>query len=150
MFAGVLLPWRAGALHPVSTWHFSRERGAAGLRPLPWEWWPWTRRGTKHLILCRWFSLKIKIMLKMHFWCSETLAFLVNLMYVFFNSNAGQCPTGYFSNDGFKPCQPCPLGTYQPDLGRTLCFPCGGNLSTKREGASSFHDCEVKGHFGLD
>lgn len=60
-------------------------------------------------------------------------------------SNPGQCPTGYFSSDGFKPCQPCPQGAYQPDLGRTLCFPCGGGLSTKREGASSFHDCEVKG-----
>ena len=59
----------------------------------------------------------------------------------------GQCPTGYFSSDGFKPCQPCPQGAYQPDLGRTLCFPCGGGLSTKREGASSFHDCEVKGRF---
>lgn len=59
--------------------------------------------------------------------------------------NPGQCPTGYFSSDGFKPCQPCPQGAYQPDLGRTLCFPCGGGLSTKREGASSFHDCEVKG-----
>ena len=64
-------------------------------------------------------------------------------------SNSGQCPTGYFSSDGFKPCQPCPQGTYQPDLGRTLCFPCGGGLSTKREGASSFHDCEVKGQSTL-
>uniref|UniRef100_A0A8C6UQK6 Signal peptide, CUB domain, EGF-like 3 n=1 Tax=Neogobius melanostomus TaxID=47308 RepID=A0A8C6UQK6_9GOBI len=61
------------------------------------------------------------------------------------SSCAGQCPTGFFSSDGFKPCQPCPQGTYQPDLGRTLCFPCGGGLNTKREGASSFHDCEVKG-----
>uniref|UniRef100_A0A7N8X3N3 Signal peptide, CUB and EGF-like domain-containing protein 2 n=1 Tax=Mastacembelus armatus TaxID=205130 RepID=A0A7N8X3N3_9TELE len=60
------------------------------------------------------------------------------------SSCAGQCPTGSFSSDGFKPCQLCPQGTYQPDLGRTLCFPCGGGLSTKREGASSFHDCEVK------
>uniref|UniRef100_A0AAZ3RGJ7 Signal peptide, CUB and EGF-like domain-containing protein 3 n=1 Tax=Oncorhynchus tshawytscha TaxID=74940 RepID=A0AAZ3RGJ7_ONCTS len=60
------------------------------------------------------------------------------------SSCAGQCPTGYYSSDGFKPCQPCPYGSYQPDLGRTLCFPCGGGLSTKREGASSFHDCEVK------
>uniref|UniRef100_A0A6Q2XTU4 Signal peptide, CUB and EGF-like domain-containing protein 3 n=1 Tax=Esox lucius TaxID=8010 RepID=A0A6Q2XTU4_ESOLU len=60
------------------------------------------------------------------------------------SSCAGQCPTGYYASDGFKPCQPCPLGSYQPDLGRTLCFPCGGGLSTKREGASSFHDCEVK------
>lgn len=57
----------------------------------------------------------------------------------------GQCPPGYFSSDGFKPCQPCPVGTYQPDPGRTLCFPCGGGLGTKREGASSFNDCEVKG-----
>uniref|UniRef100_A0A672NZU9 Signal peptide, CUB domain, EGF-like 3 n=1 Tax=Sinocyclocheilus grahami TaxID=75366 RepID=A0A672NZU9_SINGR len=48
-------------------------------------------------------------------------------------SCAGQCPPGYFSSDGFKPCQPCPLGTYQPDPGRTLCFPCGGGLGTKRE-----------------
>ncbi|CAB1329800.1 unnamed protein product [Coregonus sp. 'balchen'] len=60
------------------------------------------------------------------------------------SSCAGQCPTGYFSSDGFQPCQPCLFGSYQPDLGRTLCFPCGGGLSTKREGASSFHDCEVK------
>uniref|UniRef100_A0A8C1KTH4 Signal peptide, CUB and EGF-like domain-containing protein 2 n=1 Tax=Cyprinus carpio TaxID=7962 RepID=A0A8C1KTH4_CYPCA len=59
-------------------------------------------------------------------------------------SCAGQCPPGYFSSDGFKPCQPCPVGTYQPDPGRTLCFPCGGGLGTKREGASSFNDCEVK------
>ncbi len=57
----------------------------------------------------------------------------------------GQCPTGYFSSDGFKPCQLCPVGTYQPDPGRTLCFPCGGGLGTKREGANSFNDCEVKG-----
>uniref|UniRef100_A0A8C9SKD0 Signal peptide, CUB domain, EGF-like 3 n=1 Tax=Scleropages formosus TaxID=113540 RepID=A0A8C9SKD0_SCLFO len=61
------------------------------------------------------------------------------------SSCSGQCPTGYYSGDGFKPCQPCPQGTYQPDPGRTLCFPCGGGLSTKREGASSFHDCEAKG-----
>uniref|UniRef100_A0A8C8A0E6 Signal peptide, CUB and EGF-like domain-containing protein 2 n=1 Tax=Oryzias sinensis TaxID=183150 RepID=A0A8C8A0E6_9TELE len=60
------------------------------------------------------------------------------------SSCAGQCSTGSFSSDGFQPCQPCPYGTYQPDLGRTLCFPCGGGLGTKKEGASSFHECEVK------
>ncbi|XP_041083887.1 signal peptide, CUB and EGF-like domain-containing protein 3 isoform X1 [Polyodon spathula] len=59
-------------------------------------------------------------------------------------SCTGQCPSGYHSHDGFKPCQACPRGTYQPDLGRTLCFPCGGGLSTKNEAASSFHDCETK------
>ncbi|XP_078077395.1 signal peptide, CUB and EGF-like domain-containing protein 2 [Mustelus asterias] len=64
----------------------------------------------------------------------------------------GQCLGGEFSTDGFRPCQPCPLGTYQPEFGRTSCFSCGGGLTTKREGAASFQDCETKvqcspGHF---
>ncbi|XP_069484230.1 signal peptide, CUB and EGF-like domain-containing protein 1 isoform X3 [Ambystoma mexicanum] len=58
----------------------------------------------------------------------------------------GQCSPGYFSNDGFKPCQYCTLGTYQPEPGRTFCFPCGGGLQTKYEGAVSFQDCETKVH----
>lgn len=57
---------------------------------------------------------------------------------------AGQCPPGQHSTDGFKPCQPCPRGTYQPEAGRTLCFPCGGGLTTKHEGAISFQDCDTK------
>ncbi|XP_076414485.1 signal peptide, CUB and EGF-like domain-containing protein 3 isoform X3 [Peromyscus maniculatus bairdii] len=57
---------------------------------------------------------------------------------------AGQCPPGQHSVDGFKPCQPCPRGTYQPEAGRTLCFPCGGGLTTKHEGAISFQDCDTK------
>nr|XP_023696327.1 signal peptide, CUB and EGF-like domain-containing protein 3 isoform X1 [Paramormyrops kingsleyae] len=60
------------------------------------------------------------------------------------SSCAGQCPSGSYSNDGFRPCQPCPLGSYQPEPGRMQCFSCGGGLSTKRENSSSFHDCEVK------
>ncbi|XP_039403764.1 signal peptide, CUB and EGF-like domain-containing protein 1 isoform X12 [Mauremys reevesii] len=58
----------------------------------------------------------------------------------------GQCSPGYFSSDGFKPCSVCSLGTYQPEPGRTLCFPCGGGLVTKYEGAVSFQDCETKVH----
>ncbi|XP_040329202.1 signal peptide, CUB and EGF-like domain-containing protein 3 isoform X3 [Herpailurus yagouaroundi] len=57
---------------------------------------------------------------------------------------AGQCSPGQYSVDGFKPCQPCPRGTYQPEAGRTLCFPCGGGLTTKHEGAISFQDCDTK------
>ncbi|XP_061526927.1 signal peptide, CUB and EGF-like domain-containing protein 2 isoform X8 [Phycodurus eques] len=56
----------------------------------------------------------------------------------------GQCPPGQFSHDGFGPCPPCPLGSYQPDAGRTTCFPCGGNLVTKRSGAVTFQECETK------
>uniref|UniRef100_A0A8C9NZG9 Signal peptide, CUB and EGF-like domain-containing protein 1 n=1 Tax=Spermophilus dauricus TaxID=99837 RepID=A0A8C9NZG9_SPEDA len=58
----------------------------------------------------------------------------------------GQCSPGFFSADGFQPCQACPRGTYQPEPGRTGCFPCGGGLLTKLEGATSFQDCEAKVH----
>ncbi|KAM9301654.1 signal peptide, CUB and EGF-like domain-containing protein 2 [Gastrophryne carolinensis] len=54
------------------------------------------------------------------------------------------CPPGEFSSDGFRPCDPCPLGSYQPEAGRTSCFPCGGGLTTRHSGASSFHDCETR------
>ncbi|XP_053562764.1 signal peptide, CUB and EGF-like domain-containing protein 3 [Bombina bombina] len=56
----------------------------------------------------------------------------------------GNCPSGHFSADGFKPCQSCPRGTYQPESGRTYCFPCGGGLGTRQEGAITFQDCETK------
>ncbi|XP_074473089.1 signal peptide, CUB and EGF-like domain-containing protein 2 isoform X4 [Sebastes fasciatus] len=56
----------------------------------------------------------------------------------------GQCSPGQYSHDGFPPCLPCPLGTYQPEVGRTTCFPCGGNLVTKRSGAFTFQECETK------
>ncbi|XP_056880728.1 signal peptide, CUB and EGF-like domain-containing protein 2 isoform X4 [Takifugu flavidus] len=56
----------------------------------------------------------------------------------------GQCSPGQHSRDGFVPCLLCPLGTYQPEVGRTTCFPCGGNLVTKRIGAVTFQECETK------
>ncbi|XP_046898159.1 signal peptide, CUB and EGF-like domain-containing protein 2 isoform X4 [Hypomesus transpacificus] len=64
----------------------------------------------------------------------------------------GQCLPGQYSHDGFLPCFSCPLGTYQPEVGRTSCFPCGGSLVTKHHGAVSFQECETKvqcspGHF---
>ncbi|XP_050192443.1 signal peptide, CUB and EGF-like domain-containing protein 2 isoform X2 [Myiozetetes cayanensis] len=63
-----------------------------------------------------------------------------------------QCSPGEHSPDGFRPCLPCPLGTYQPEAGRVSCFPCGGGLTTRHSSASLFQDCEAKvqcspGHF---
>ncbi|XP_072915247.1 signal peptide, CUB and EGF-like domain-containing protein 1 isoform X3 [Hemitrygon akajei] len=58
----------------------------------------------------------------------------------------GQCSPGHFSSDGFRPCRSCPIGTFQPEPGRTQCFYCGGGLLTKYEGAVSFQDCETKVH----
>ncbi|XP_075784082.1 signal peptide, CUB and EGF-like domain-containing protein 2 isoform X2 [Pelodiscus sinensis] len=57
----------------------------------------------------------------------------------------GQCSLGEYSSDGFRPCLLCPFGTYQPEAGRTFCFPCGGGLTTKYSRASMFQDCEMKG-----
>ncbi|XP_073401283.1 signal peptide, CUB and EGF-like domain-containing protein 2 isoform X3 [Dendrobates tinctorius] len=59
-------------------------------------------------------------------------------------NRCGLCSPGEFSSDGFRPCGPCPLGTYQPEPGRTSCFPCGGGLTTKHSSATSFHDCETR------
>eukprot|EP00070_Physeter_catodon_P002479 XP_007105089.3 signal peptide, CUB and EGF-like domain-containing protein 2 isoform X1 [Physeter catodon] len=64
----------------------------------------------------------------------------------------GLCQPGEYSADGFAPCQLCALGTFQPEAGRTSCFPCGGALLTKHLGATSFQDCETRvqcspGHF---
>ncbi|XP_066222219.1 signal peptide, CUB and EGF-like domain-containing protein 2 isoform X5 [Saccopteryx leptura] len=64
----------------------------------------------------------------------------------------GLCQPGEHSADGFAPCQLCALGTFQPEAGRTSCFSCGGGLSTKHLGATSFQDCETRvqcspGHF---
>ncbi|KAM6980278.1 signal peptide, CUB and EGF-like domain-containing protein 2 isoform 3-T3 [Aplochiton taeniatus] len=56
----------------------------------------------------------------------------------------GQCSPGQYSQNGFIPCLPCPLGTYQPEVGRTSCFPCGGSLVSKHHGAVSFQACETK------
>ncbi|XP_039866805.1 signal peptide, CUB and EGF-like domain-containing protein 2 isoform X5 [Simochromis diagramma] len=56
----------------------------------------------------------------------------------------GQCSPGQHSHDGFIPCQLCPPGTYQPEVGRTSCSPCGGDLGTRRSGAVSFQECETK------
>uniref|UniRef100_A0A8P0SCD0 Signal peptide, CUB and EGF-like domain-containing protein 2 n=3 Tax=Canis lupus TaxID=9612 RepID=A0A8P0SCD0_CANLF len=67
-------------------------------------------------------------------------------------NQCGLCQPGEYSADGFAPCQLCALGTFQPEAGRTSCFPCGGGLPTKHLGATSFQDCETRvqcspGHF---
>ncbi|XP_075044620.1 signal peptide, CUB and EGF-like domain-containing protein 2 isoform X2 [Mixophyes fleayi] len=60
------------------------------------------------------------------------------------DSRCGLCPSGEFSSDGFRPCESCPVGTYQTEPGRTSCFSCGGGLTTRQNGASSFRECETK------
>ncbi|XP_071809582.1 signal peptide, CUB and EGF-like domain-containing protein 2 isoform X4 [Asterias amurensis] len=56
----------------------------------------------------------------------------------------GQCNPGEYSLDGFSPCQPCPVGTYQAEAGRTHCMSCGGGIQTRSSGSTSFADCQAK------
>lgn len=62
------------------------------------------------------------------------------------------CWPGSYSENGLKPCRTCPIGTYQPDYGRTLCLPCGPGILTHSTGATGFQHCIVSekcqtGHF---
>nr|XP_006817984.1 PREDICTED: signal peptide, CUB domain, EGF-like 2 [Saccoglossus kowalevskii] len=56
----------------------------------------------------------------------------------------GQCNPGEHSINGFKPCQPCTKGSFQPEWGRTSCFRCGDGLTTKGTASASFSECTVK------
>lgn len=55
------------------------------------------------------------------------------------------CWSGSYSENGLKPCRTCPIGTYQPDYGRTLCLPCGPGILTHSTGATGFQHCIVSG-----
>lgn len=57
----------------------------------------------------------------------------------------GLCEPGMFSADGMKPCEACPVGSYQPDYGRTSCVPCGNSVTTRSMGSKGFQDCMVAG-----
>lgn len=58
------------------------------------------------------------------------------------------CGPGTFSSDGFSPCQPCSIGTYQPSSGRVLCYPCpGGGTFGGVPGAVSISECPSKYSF---
>ena len=38
------------------------------------------------------------------------------------------CPINHYSPTGLAPCERCPKGTYQPDIGKSFCFPCRSDL----------------------
>ncbi|XP_078482331.1 signal peptide, CUB and EGF-like domain-containing protein 1 isoform X1 [Ciona intestinalis] len=62
-----------------------------------------------------------------------------------FSQCPGLCPAGHFSVDGMQPCQACPRGTYQNDVGRIGCYTCGEGITTRQTGSRSFSDCLVRG-----
>ena len=41
-------------------------------------------------------------------------------------------------------CEKCPVGTYQDKICQTMCIPCGDNMTTLRQGATSITDCMRK------
>lgn len=55
-----------------------------------------------------------------------------------------KCPRGTFSESGLEPCSPCPVGQYQPDIGKKDCLSCGSTLSTHGVGAQQKAECACK------
>lgn len=106
-------------------------RGRTGLLSLRWELRSAQRHGSDQILSSspeRWEGVR-----------PGGLAHFGSLV------SPGLCQPGEYSADGFAPCQRCALGTFQPEAGRTSCFPCGGGLPTKHLGATSFQDCETRG-----
>lgn len=54
------------------------------------------------------------------------------------------CEPGHYSQNGLKPCIPCPKGTYQPEYGRLSCKRCAGFLDTQSAASSDFSQCEAR------
>ena len=52
---------------------------------------------------------------------------------------AGKCAVG--ERIVGTTCKKCSVGTYQDRMYQTMCIPCGGNLTTDREGATSATEC---------
>ena len=58
------------------------------------------------------------------------------------NYISAPCPTGYFSFNGYYPCDACPIGYYAADEGSTDCSPCDADdESTALIGSTSADDC---------
>ncbi|XP_072179385.1 uncharacterized protein [Diadema setosum] len=51
------------------------------------------------------------------------------------------CKAGEFSESGFVPCSPCPVGSYQSLAQRTQCIPCPNNTTTRHNGTTSPTQC---------
>lgn len=67
------------------------------------------------------------------------------------------CAPGYYGMETAAlsdSCKPCPIGTYKSVYGHgdssAVCTPCGGNMSTLFEGATSLSQCECLPGFGYD
>lgn len=55
-----------------------------------------------------------------------------------------RCPPGYFSSTGLTPCQACPRGFYQENIGSNACKQCNGYETTESKGAVSKQACASK------
>ena len=51
------------------------------------------------------------------------------------------CRTGMYSHSGVHPCTPCPMHSYQPEVGQTSCLTCRNDTITLTEGASDESMC---------
>lgn len=53
------------------------------------------------------------------------------------------CEPGTFSSDGLSPCEPCPIGKYQPESGQTTCLDAPAGTFVAVEGSTEATLCEI-------
>ena len=54
------------------------------------------------------------------------------------------CRPGRYSKSGVVPCDACPVGKYQPDVGSTDCLSCGVGTTTSATASTSRSACQCK------
>ena len=57
------------------------------------------------------------------------------------------CDPGHHYDDTLETCEPCVLGTYQPDGGRTTCIACPPGKTTLQKGTTDSLQCVGKARF---
>eukprot|EP00116_Pleurobrachia_bachei_P000447 sb/3460709/ len=63
------------------------------------------------------------------------------IAHVNIQQKAQKCPSGRYSSTGETPCNPCPVGQYQPETGKTACTKCPNGQTTDTTGATSQTQC---------
>jgi hypothetical protein len=53
------------------------------------------------------------------------------------------CSPGYFSSTTMEQCSACPVGTYQPEKGRSNCLSCPAGKTTSKTNSTSADDCDL-------
>ncbi|XP_052833673.1 sushi, von Willebrand factor type A, EGF and pentraxin domain-containing protein 1 [Octopus bimaculoides] len=54
------------------------------------------------------------------------------------------CKAGHVSETGLEPCMPCPIGSYQSEMGKNACYLCPNKSPTPNAASTRIQDCAGK------